>query len=86
MPVGELLGGDERKRRMATVYVDVIFKDENGNVVGKLVANEKTFASGSRGFHAQGKIELDGKRYQCQAQLVEIGSKPSKEQGTGDKQ
>lgn len=58
------------------MYVDVLFKDQNGNVLGKLVAGEKTFASGSRGFHAQGKVEIDGKRYQCQAQLVEIGSKP----------
>ncbi len=59
------------------MYVDVIFKDENGNVVGKLIANEKTFASGSRGFHGQGKVEIGDKRYQCQAQMVEIGSKPS---------
>jgi len=65
--------------RIRRVYVDVIFKDENGNVVGKLVANEKVFTSGSRGFHAQGKIEFQGKRYQCQAQLVEIGSKPKGE-------
>ncbi len=62
------------------MYVDVIFKDENGEVLGKLVANEKTFASGSRGFFAQGKVELSGKRYQCQTQLVEIGSKPGAEE------
>ena len=61
------------------MYVDVIFKDENGEVLGKLVANEKTFASGSRGFHAQGKIDIAGKCYQCQAQLVEIGSRPAQE-------
>jgi hypothetical protein len=61
------------------LYIDVIFKDENGQVLGKLVANEKSFASGSRGFHAQGKIDMAGKRYQCQAQLVEIGSRPAEE-------
>lgn len=63
----------------AALYVDVIFRDEEGKVLGKLVANEKTFASGSRGFYANGKIEIAGKRYQCQAQLVEIGSKPAEQ-------
>lgn len=61
------------------MYVDVLFKDEDGNVLGKLVANQKTFASGSRGFYASGKVEMRGKRYQCQAQLVEIGTKPKEE-------
>ena len=40
---------------------------------------EKVFKTGSRGFHAQGKVELDGKKYQCNFLLVEIGSKPLKE-------
>ncbi|WP_329242870.1 hypothetical protein OG417_44890 [Actinoallomurus sp. NBC_01490] len=36
----------------------------------------KTFASGSKGFHATGKIVGDdGARYQAQAQAVLIGSK-----------
>lgn len=39
---------------------------------------EKEFKTGSRGFHAQGKVELDGKRYQANFLLVEIGSKPQK--------
>ncbi|MBI2883075.1 MAG: hypothetical protein HYY11_04085, partial [Candidatus Methylomirabilis oxyfera] len=56
------------------------FKDEDGQTLGKLVANEKTFASGSRGYFGQGKIEIDGKRYQAQVQLVEIGSKEQKKQ------
>lgn len=51
----------------------------DGKVVGMLVANEKNFKTGSRGFHGQGKIEIDGKRYQTQVQLVEIGSKPAEE-------
>lgn len=50
-------------------------RTEDGATVGMLVLNEKQFASGSKGFHGQGKIEIDGKKYQCQAQLVEIGSK-----------
>jgi hypothetical protein len=35
----------------------------------------KTFSSGSKGFHATGKIRVEGDRYQAQAQAVLIGSK-----------
>ena len=35
----------------------------------------KQFKTGSRGFYANQKIEIDGKRYQIQVQVVEIGSK-----------
>ena len=35
----------------------------------------KQFKTGSRGFYATQKIEIDGKRYQIQIQAVEIGSK-----------
>ncbi|MBI5032752.1 MAG: hypothetical protein HZB51_19685 [Chloroflexi bacterium] len=52
----------------------------DGKVVGMLVANEKSFKTGSRGFHGQGKIEIEGKRYQTQVQLVEIGSKKPAEE------
>jgi hypothetical protein len=37
---------------------------------------EKNFSSGSHGYWAGGKVELNGKRYQCTFTLVEIGSKP----------
>ncbi|MGH2639505.1 MAG: hypothetical protein ACRDF4_09530 [Rhabdochlamydiaceae bacterium] len=37
---------------------------------------EKTFASGSRGYWAGGKLEYQGRKYQCTFTLVEIGSKP----------
>lgn len=37
----------------------------------------KQFKTGSRGFYANQKIEIDGKRYQIQIQAVEIGSKPT---------
>lgn len=57
------------------MVIDALLKDQDGNTLAKIVANEKTFATGSRGFHGQGKIEIDGKRYQVQVQLVEIGSK-----------
>ncbi len=49
-------------------------------VISTIVANPKDFKTGSRGFHGQGKIELDGKRYQVQVQLVEIGSKKPAEE------
>lgn len=47
----------------------------DGKVLGTLTAVPKEFKTGSRGFYGQGKIEIDGKRYQVQVQLVEIGSK-----------
>ncbi len=52
---------------------------ENGQVVGTLMAEEKTFKTGSRGFYGMGKIAINEKRYQVQVQLVEIGSKPKAE-------
>jgi hypothetical protein len=44
--------------------------------VGLLMAAEKVFKTGSRGFFGMGKIQIGEKRYQVQVQLVEIGSKP----------
>jgi len=41
---------------------------------------EKKFSTGSVGFYANTKLELNGKRYQVQFQLVEIGSKPEKQE------
>jgi hypothetical protein len=51
-------------------------KDENGKTLAVMTVTAKTFKTGSRGFYANGKVEIDGKRYQAQIQLVEIGSKP----------
>jgi hypothetical protein len=39
------------------------------------LAVPKHFKTGSRGFYGQGKMEIDGRRYQAQIQMVEIGSK-----------
>ena len=50
-------------------------KTTEGQVVGTMALPIKEFKTGSRGFYANGKIEIDGKRYQAQIQLVEIGSK-----------
>lgn len=35
----------------------------------------KTFKSGKEGFYAQGKITIEGRRYQSQIMLVEIAQK-----------
>lgn len=50
-------------------------KTPDGQVIGVFTLPPKDFKTGSKGFYANGKIELDGKRYQTQLQLVEIGSK-----------
>jgi len=49
---------------------------DDGKQVGLLMATEKVFKTGSRGFFGTGKIQIGEKRYQVQVQLVEIGSKP----------
>lgn len=47
------------------------------NIEGQtLIAGEKTFSTGSIGYHGTGKVILDGKKYQVNVQLVEVGSKP----------
>jgi hypothetical protein len=55
----------------------VLVKIENwhGTPAGVLTAKEKVFGTGSRGYSGTGKVEIDGKRYQAQIQLIEIGSK-----------
>ncbi len=41
-----------------------------------ITVSPKEFKTGSKGFFGMAKAELDGKRYQIQVQIVEIGSKP----------
>lgn len=55
-------------------YLTCEVRTLTGETVGVLVLKPKTFASGKEGYHGQGKLEHDGQRYQCQAQLVAIGS------------
>lgn len=50
-------------------------KTGDGQLLGMLTLPAKDFKTGSKGFYANGKIEIEGKRYQAQIQLVEIGSK-----------
>ena len=50
-------------------------KDEKGQQLAVFSLPPKQFKTGSKGFYANGKTEIDGKRYQVQIQLVEIGSR-----------
>ena len=51
----------------------LIFKNTSGNEFA-ISAKEKEFKTGSRGYFLNGKMTLDGKRYQLSGNLVEIGS------------
>jgi len=53
-------------------------KTDDGKVLSTLALPIKEFKTGSRGYYANTKIEIEGKRYKAQIQLVEIGSKPGK--------
>lgn len=57
--------------------VVVKFETGAGELLALMSAVAKVFSTGSRGYYANGKVEIDGKRYQVQVQLVEIGSKNS---------
>ena len=50
-------------------------KIAEGQTVSVVSLPPKDFKTGSKGFYANGKVEIEGKRYQMQIQLVEIGSK-----------
>jgi hypothetical protein len=54
-------------------------KTSEGKVVAEIPLPAKEFKTGSKGFYANTKIEVDGKRYQVQVQAVEIGSKAKAE-------
>ncbi|MBP1693857.1 MAG: hypothetical protein H6Q37_1740 [Chloroflexi bacterium] len=54
-------------------------KDEQGQTVAVFSVPPKEFKTGSKGFYANQKTEIAGKRYQIQLQIVEIGSKPKAE-------
>lgn len=57
------------------MFIIAELKSETGQTIGMLSLPPKQFKTGSRGFYANTKIELEGKRYQVQIQMVEIGSK-----------
>ena len=45
-----------------------------------ILSSEKNFKTGSRGFHAQGKMQVGDKNYQINILAVEIGSKPKEKE------
>lgn len=61
------------------MYIVAELKDDQNRPLGLLAAMPKKFKTGSLGFFASGKMTIDGKRYQVQVQLVEIGSKSAAE-------
>jgi hypothetical protein len=61
------------------MFIVAELKTDAGQLVSILTLPPKEFKTGSRGFYGNGKVELDGKRYQVQIQLVEIGSKKEAE-------
>ena len=54
--------------------------DDKGNVIGVLPFTARgaghAFSSGSRGYHATGKIAVNGAPHQVNFMLIEVGSKP----------
>lgn len=44
-----------------------------------ILSGEKNFKTGSKGYHAQGKMQIGNKNYQINILAVEIGSKPKEE-------
>jgi hypothetical protein len=58
-------------------------KTIDGQSLAAFVVAPKEFKTGSRGYYANGKAEIEGKRYQIQIQMVEIGSKKKSEQESG---
>ena len=46
----------------------------------EFLLSKKDFKTGSRGYHAQGKMMAGGKNYQINILCVEIGTKPKEKQ------
>lgn len=44
------------------------------------ILSKKNFKTGSRGYHAQGKMQVGDKNYQINILCVEIGSKPKEKE------
>ncbi len=55
----------------------VELKTDAGQLIGLMTVPPKDFKTGSKGYFTSGKVEVEGKRYQVQVQLVEIGSRPT---------
>ena len=60
-------------------FIIAELKSDGGQMLTVLSVTPKDYKTGSRGYYANQKMEIDGKRYQVQIQLVEIGSKKASE-------
>ncbi len=58
----------------------VELKDTGGKVLGVWMAQAHVFKTGSTGYLALGKVEINGRRFQMSCQVVEIGSKKNGQQ------
>lgn len=56
-------------------FIVTELKTDSGQVLSVFSATPKTFKTGSHGYYARQILEIGGKRYQVQVQLVEKGSK-----------
>ncbi len=61
------------------MYILADLKLDDGQSIAVLTVPPKEFKTGSRGFFGSTKAEINGKRYQIQIQVVEIGSKTNPE-------
>ena len=57
--------------------MDCVIK-EAGQIIQVISLDPKNFKTGSSGFHGHGKVPFNGKKYQANLMLVEIGSKKKK--------
>ncbi len=57
------------------MFIIAELKTSTGELLSVIQVNPKDFKTGSKGYYANAKTEIDGKKYQIQVQLVEIGSK-----------
>jgi len=58
--------------------VKATIRDDLGQVLQVIQLDSKKFNTASRGYHGHGKVPVNGKRYQANFMLVEIGSKKKK--------
>ncbi len=61
------------------MYILADLKLDDGQSIAVITVPPKDFKTGSRGFYGSTKAEINGKRYQIQIQVVEIGSKGKSE-------
>ena len=60
-------------------FIIAELKSDAGQMLTVLTVAPKEFKTGSKGFYANQKMEIGGKRYQLQIQIVEVGSKKKAE-------